>query len=177
VPLALFAIPDSDAETNHFEISVPVLGSLILTHDPNGTIKGLKDFPKDQHDEAEPHHDAKGEERDRDRRPLVLGKILEALDRAVGIVGQDQAAQHRHRDLEVIGLRVAVGDGEEREWHTRSGFPMRLDRGQFGRLVFQRVEAVLIPDERSAAAPARSASHSVIENMVRASSMKRPRRR
>jgi cytochrome d ubiquinol oxidase subunit I len=48
VPLALFAIPDSDAETNHFEISVPVLGSLILTHDPNGTIKGLKDFPKDQ---------------------------------------------------------------------------------------------------------------------------------
>jgi len=48
VPLALFAIPDSEAETNHFEISVPVLGSLILTHDPDGTVKGLKDFPKDQ---------------------------------------------------------------------------------------------------------------------------------
>jgi len=48
VPLALFAIPDSEAETNHFEISVPMLGSLILTHDPNGTVKGLKDFPKDQ---------------------------------------------------------------------------------------------------------------------------------
>jgi cytochrome d ubiquinol oxidase subunit I len=48
VPLALFAIPDSEAETNHFEISVPVIGSLILTHDINGTVRGLKEFPKDQ---------------------------------------------------------------------------------------------------------------------------------
>jgi cytochrome d ubiquinol oxidase subunit I len=47
-PLALFAIPDSEAETNHFEISIPLLGSLILTHDPDGTVPGLKDFPKDQ---------------------------------------------------------------------------------------------------------------------------------
>jgi cytochrome d ubiquinol oxidase subunit I len=47
VPLILFAIPDQEAETNHFEISVPVLGSLILAHDPNGTIQGLKDFPKE----------------------------------------------------------------------------------------------------------------------------------
>jgi cytochrome d ubiquinol oxidase subunit I len=48
VPLSLFAIPDQEAETNHFEIEIPVLGSLILTHDPNGTVQGLKDFPKDQ---------------------------------------------------------------------------------------------------------------------------------
>jgi cytochrome d ubiquinol oxidase subunit I len=48
VPLALFAIPDSAAETNHFEIAIPVIGSLILTHDINGTVRGLKDFPKDQ---------------------------------------------------------------------------------------------------------------------------------
>jgi cytochrome d ubiquinol oxidase subunit I len=47
VPLILFAIPDQEAETNHLEISVPVLGSLILAHDPNGTIQGLKDFPKE----------------------------------------------------------------------------------------------------------------------------------
>jgi cytochrome d ubiquinol oxidase subunit I len=48
VPLSLFSIPDQEAETNHFEIEIPVLGSLILTHDPNGTVQGLKDFPKDQ---------------------------------------------------------------------------------------------------------------------------------
>ena len=48
VPLNLFAIPDDAAATNHYEISVPDLGSLILTHDPNGTVRGLKDFPADE---------------------------------------------------------------------------------------------------------------------------------
>ena len=44
-PLTLFAIPDQKAETNHFAIEVPLLGSLILTHDVNGVVPGLKDFP------------------------------------------------------------------------------------------------------------------------------------
>jgi cytochrome d ubiquinol oxidase subunit I len=48
IPLTLFAIPDQKAATNHFAIDVPVLGSLILTHDPNGTVRGLKDWPADQ---------------------------------------------------------------------------------------------------------------------------------
>jgi cytochrome bd ubiquinol oxidase subunit I len=46
--LNLFAIPDEKAETNHFQISIPELGSLILTHDPSGTIRGLKEWPPDQ---------------------------------------------------------------------------------------------------------------------------------
>ena len=45
VPLILFALPDPKAETNHFELAVPKLGSLILTHDWNGEVKGLKSFP------------------------------------------------------------------------------------------------------------------------------------
>ena len=48
VPLNLFVVPDEKAETNHDVLSIPDLGSLILTHDPNGTVKGLKDFPADQ---------------------------------------------------------------------------------------------------------------------------------
>src|SRR5882757_614200 len=44
-PLALLAIPDQKAETNHYAIEVPLLGSLILTHDINGVVPGLKDFP------------------------------------------------------------------------------------------------------------------------------------
>jgi cytochrome d ubiquinol oxidase subunit I len=44
-PLALFAIPDQKAETNHYTIEVPLLGSLILTHDINGVVPGLKEFP------------------------------------------------------------------------------------------------------------------------------------
>jgi cytochrome d ubiquinol oxidase subunit I len=47
VPLTLFAIPDDAAETNRFAIDVPLLGSLILTHDVNGEVEGLKSFPKE----------------------------------------------------------------------------------------------------------------------------------
>jgi len=46
VPLILFAIPDMEQEKNHFEIAIPRIGSLILTHTLNGQIPGLKQFPK-----------------------------------------------------------------------------------------------------------------------------------
>ena len=48
VPLTLFAIPSDKAESNSFAIEVPWLGSLILTHNLDGEVKGLKDFPADQ---------------------------------------------------------------------------------------------------------------------------------
>jgi len=44
-PILLFAIPDQAKETNHFEIAIPKLGSLILTHSLDGTVPGLKDWP------------------------------------------------------------------------------------------------------------------------------------
>ena len=43
-PLLLFAIPDEEKRTNHFEIAIPNLASIILTHDPDGEIKGLNEF-------------------------------------------------------------------------------------------------------------------------------------
>jgi len=42
--LTLFGFPDEDARTTHAAIKVPKLGSLILTHDWDGEIKGLNDF-------------------------------------------------------------------------------------------------------------------------------------
>ncbi len=42
--LRLFALPDEKAKTNHAEIMVPKLGSLILTHKIDGEIKGLNSF-------------------------------------------------------------------------------------------------------------------------------------
>ena len=45
VPLLLFAWPDESARRNHFEIAVPRGASLILTHDADGEIKGLNEFP------------------------------------------------------------------------------------------------------------------------------------
>jgi cytochrome bd ubiquinol oxidase subunit I len=44
-PILLFAIPDQEKETNHFEIAIPKLGSLILTHSLDGTVPGLKNWP------------------------------------------------------------------------------------------------------------------------------------
>src|SRR5262249_14495173 len=44
--LVLFGIPDQDREVNHAEITIPHLGGLILKHDWNGRVAGLKDFPK-----------------------------------------------------------------------------------------------------------------------------------
>jgi len=47
-PLLLFGIPNDQTETTDYAVEIPHLGALILTHDWNGQIKGLKDFPKDQ---------------------------------------------------------------------------------------------------------------------------------
>ncbi len=43
-PLLLFAVPDQAARTNHYEIGVPNLASIILHHSPDGVVPGLNDF-------------------------------------------------------------------------------------------------------------------------------------
>ena len=43
-PLLLFAIPDEESRSNHFELGIPAMASFILTHDFNGEIKGLNEF-------------------------------------------------------------------------------------------------------------------------------------
>lgn len=46
VPLVLFAVPDPTQQTNRFTIAIPDLASLILTHDVEGEIRGLNEFPE-----------------------------------------------------------------------------------------------------------------------------------
>ena len=43
-PLLLFAVPDGQARTNHFEIGIPSGASLILKHSADGVVPGLNDF-------------------------------------------------------------------------------------------------------------------------------------
>jgi cytochrome d ubiquinol oxidase subunit I len=45
VPLLLFAIPDKEAQTNHFEIAIPKMASYVLTGNFEGEVPGLKDVP------------------------------------------------------------------------------------------------------------------------------------
>jgi cytochrome d ubiquinol oxidase subunit I len=47
-PLLLFALPDLESRTNRYEVKVPGLASLILTHELDGEIKGLDEF-RDRH--------------------------------------------------------------------------------------------------------------------------------
>jgi cytochrome d ubiquinol oxidase subunit I len=43
-PAVLFALPDAATQSNRFEIAVPGLASLYLTHDWNGEVRGIKSF-------------------------------------------------------------------------------------------------------------------------------------
>jgi cytochrome d ubiquinol oxidase subunit I len=47
-PLTLFGWPDQGGETTRHALEIPKLSSLILTHDLNGEVKGLKAWPKDE---------------------------------------------------------------------------------------------------------------------------------
>jgi len=48
-PLLLFALPDMTRETNHYEIRIPRAASLILKHDADGEVRGLKEAaPEDR---------------------------------------------------------------------------------------------------------------------------------
>ncbi|POZ62596.1 cytochrome ubiquinol oxidase subunit I [Chromobacterium alticapitis] len=44
VPLLLFALPNAETRSNDYAVGVPQLGSLILTHQWGGEIKGLNEF-------------------------------------------------------------------------------------------------------------------------------------
>lgn len=45
-PLILFAIPDQKNQTNHFEVKIPKLASLINTHSLDGVLPGLNEVPE-----------------------------------------------------------------------------------------------------------------------------------
>ena len=44
VPAVLFALPDEKTRSNKYEIAIPKLASLYLTHELDGEVKGLNDF-------------------------------------------------------------------------------------------------------------------------------------
>ncbi|MDF3917308.1 cytochrome ubiquinol oxidase subunit I [Salinicola salarius] len=48
VPLLLFALPDRDLQANRAEIGIPNGASLILRHDADGVIPGLKEIPVEE---------------------------------------------------------------------------------------------------------------------------------
>ena len=47
VPAVLFAIPDAKTQSNQFELAIPKLASLYLTHELDGEVRGIKSFGDD----------------------------------------------------------------------------------------------------------------------------------
>ncbi len=47
-PLILFGLPDPEAGQVRAQVAIPKLGSLLLTHDPDGVVRGLSEWPADQ---------------------------------------------------------------------------------------------------------------------------------
>jgi cytochrome d ubiquinol oxidase subunit I len=47
-PLVLFGWPDQEEETTKYAVKIPKMSSLILTHDLDGEVKGLKEWPADE---------------------------------------------------------------------------------------------------------------------------------
>lgn len=47
VPLSIVAFPDQENERNRFEIAIPAIGSLYLTHGFSTEVQGLKAFPRE----------------------------------------------------------------------------------------------------------------------------------
>ena len=51
-PLILFGLPNMDQQRTEYEISIPHLSSLILTHSWSGKVPGLKEFPPSERPDA-----------------------------------------------------------------------------------------------------------------------------
>lgn len=44
-PFIVFAIPDAETQTNAFEVSIPRMASILMTHQYDGEVKGIDAFP------------------------------------------------------------------------------------------------------------------------------------
>jgi cytochrome d ubiquinol oxidase subunit I len=53
-PAVIFGIPDEALEKNHFEVAIPKLASYYLTHEWEGHVHGLKNYPRDERPPAAP---------------------------------------------------------------------------------------------------------------------------
>lgn len=71
VPLLLFAMPNMQTESNDYEVGIPNLGSLILTHSWDGAVQGLKAVPPE----------------DRPNVPLVFWSFRVMVGIGVGMMG------------------------------------------------------------------------------------------
>ena len=97
-----------------------------------------------QHGQAHADHDAKGEEDRRHGRVPAL-EFIQALQFAIGFVGQDQRRGTRHLDGEPVAARGFVGPAEQHQRRAALGVPEPFHGRDLLRLVLQGVQSMGIP--------------------------------
>ena len=100
VPAVLFALPDEKTRSNKYEIAIPKLASLYLTHNWDGEVKGLNDF-KGKHPPVAPVFWA--------FRIMVGVGMLMLLVSWVSVFQLKPWRKHEKRELTVWHARVLVG--------------------------------------------------------------------
>ena len=93
-PLVLFAIPDEETKSNRYEVAVPALASIILTHKVDGEIKGINSFGENRPPVA----------------PLFYGfRIMVGTGILMLLVSMSAAWQLlRHKSISTFTLRALV---------------------------------------------------------------------
>jgi len=100
VPAVLFALPDEKTRSNKYEIAIPKLASLYLTHDLDGEVKGLNDF-KGKHPPVAPVCWA--------FRIMVGVGMLMLLISWASVYQLKPWKKHEKRELTVWHARILVG--------------------------------------------------------------------
>ncbi|MFT6073097.1 MAG: hypothetical protein ACJAZ1_000001, partial [Yoonia sp.] len=59
-------------------------------------------------------------------------KVIQALDFAVPVVGQDEGREFRNPDLKLVLAGLFVRDCEQDQRHACAGFPIAFHGGHFG---------------------------------------------
>ena len=100
VPAVLFALPDEKTRSNKYEIAIPKLASLYLTHNWDGEVKGLNDF-KGKHPPVAPVFWA--------FRIMVGVGMLMLLVSWASVFQLKPWRKHEKRELTVWHARILVG--------------------------------------------------------------------
>ncbi len=88
-----------------------------------------------QHEEATPHHDPEGEERDGDRRTLAAREVSQSDLLRVEAHRCNHAAEHRHRDRIVVLFVCGIGPRKQDFGCGLFVMPARFDRCELDGLI------------------------------------------
>ncbi|SAJ30732.1 Uncharacterised protein [Enterobacter cloacae] len=103
---------------------------------------------KGNHQQPHADHNAEGPEDDERVRAVLFREILQRRDLFIQAVRQDQAAE-RGNFKPVFGallFHIRYAKQQQRGGLAGRVFPVAFNRGDFGRLVLKRIQAVHIPN-------------------------------